>query len=65
MSDLDIYIKISDGKTPALEIWGMMNTSSLPLLPGPFWPGVIAPDRVLFRGQIEKTLYKQMTNVKV
>ena len=28
-------IKQSDGEAPALEIWGMCSTSSLPLLPGP------------------------------
>ena len=31
----------------------MQNTPSLPLNPGPLWPGVIAPDRVLSTGQIE------------
>ena len=37
--------KQSDGEVPVmLELWGMQSTSSLPLLPGPFWPGVIAPD---------------------
>ena len=28
----------------------MRNISSLPLLPGPLWPGVVAPDRVLSSG---------------
>ena len=28
-------IKQSDGEAPALEIWGMWSTPSLPLLPGP------------------------------
>ena len=36
-----------------LELWGMQSTPSLPLLPGPLWPGVVAPDRVEFMGQIE------------
>ena len=36
-----------------LELWGMRSTSSLPSLPGPFWPGVVAPDRVLSMDQIE------------
>ena len=27
-------IKLSDGEAPALKIWGMWNTSSLPLLSG-------------------------------
>ncbi len=28
-----------------LELWGMRSTSSLPSLPGPLWPGVVAPDK--------------------
>ena len=36
-----------------LELWGMRNTPSWPSLPGPLWPGVVAPDRVLSIGQIE------------
>ena len=36
-----------------LELWGMRSTPSLPSLPGPLWPGVIASDRVLSMGQIE------------
>ena len=36
-----------------VELWGMQSTLSLPLLPGPLWPGVVAPDRVLSMGQIE------------
>ena len=35
------------------ELSGMWSTLSLPLLPGPLWPGVVAPDRVLAMGQIE------------
>ena len=31
----------------------MQNNFSYPLLPGPLWPGVVAPDRVLSKGQIE------------
>ena len=31
----------------------MQSTPSLPSLPGPLWPGVVAPDRVLSMGQIE------------
>ena len=43
----------SDGKVPViLELWGIQCTPSLPLLPGPLWPGVVAPDRVLSMGQI-------------
>ena len=46
--------KQSDSKVPGmLELWGMRNTTSLPSLPGPLWPGVVAPDRALSMGQIE------------
>ena len=33
-----------------LELWGMRST---PTLPGPLWPGVVAPDRVPSMYQIE------------
>ena len=46
----------SDGKSPALEIRGMWSTPSLPSLPGPLWPKVEAPDRILSMGQIEQTM---------
>ena len=36
-----------------LDLWGMQSTPSLPSLPGPLRPGVLAPDRVLSMGQIE------------
>ena len=36
-----------------LQLWGMWSTSSLPLLPGPLWPGVVVPDKVLSMDQIE------------
>ena len=50
--------KQSDGKVPVvLELWGMRSTPSLPLLPDPLWPGVVAPDRVLSMDQIELTAY--------
>ena len=43
--------KQSDGEVPAvLEVWGMQSTPSLPSLPGPLWPGVVAPDRALSMG---------------
>ena len=43
--------KQSDGEVPAvLELWGMRSTPLLPLLPGPLWPGVVAPDRALYMG---------------
>ena len=36
-----------------LELWEMQSIPSLPLLPGPLWPRVVVPDRVLSIGQIE------------
>ena len=36
-----------------LELWGMQSTLLLPSLPGPAWPGMVAPDRVLSMGQIK------------
>ena len=43
--------KQSDGEVPAVrELWGMRSTPSLPLLPGPLWPSVIASDRALSMG---------------
>ena len=43
--------KESDGEVLVmLELWGMQNTSSLPLLPCPLWPRVAAPDRILSMG---------------
>ena len=36
--------KQSDGEVPViLELWGMWSIPLLPLLPGPLWPGVVAP----------------------
>ena len=46
-------IKQFDGKAPALELRRMWSTSSLPLLPGPLLPGVVAPNWILSMGQIE------------
>ena len=43
--------KQSDGEVPVmLELWGMRGTLSLPSLPDPLWPGVVAPDRTLSMG---------------
>ena len=37
--------KQSDGEVPVmLELWGVRSTPLLPPLPGPIWPGVVAPD---------------------
>ena len=49
-----IWQLASDGEVPLLlEIWGIWSASSLPLLPGPLWCGVVASDRVLSMDQIE------------
>ena len=46
--------KQSDNEAPVmLDLWGMRSISSLPSLPGPLWPGVVAPDRALSMSQIE------------
>ena len=58
-------IKSSDGETLALDIWGMWSTPSLSSFPGPLWLRVLAPDRALSMGQIEQTVCKQMTAVKL
>ena len=47
--------KQSGGGIPVmLELWEMQSTCSLPSFPGPLWSRVVAPDRVLFMGQIEQ-----------
>ena len=44
-------IKQSDGEVPVmLGLWRMQCTPSLPLLPGPLCPGMVAPDRALSMG---------------
>ena len=46
--------KQSDGKALVMmELLGRRSTPSLPSLPGPLWPGVVAADRVLSMGRIE------------
>ena len=51
MSEYDA--KQYDEEVPVmLELWGMQSTLLLPLLLGPLRPGMVAPDRVLFIGQI-------------
>ena len=43
--------KQSEGEVQVMqEPWGTRNTPSLPLLPGPLWPGMVAPDRALSIG---------------
>ena len=56
--------KQSDGEVPLmLRLWGMRSTPSLPLLPGPLWPGVVAPDRALSMGYVELTAYLCQTEL--
>ncbi len=38
-----------------LGLWGIPSSPSLPLLPGPLLPGVVAPDSALSMRQIELT----------
>ena len=46
--------KQSDRGVPVmLELLGIRSIPSLPLLPGPLWPRVVALDRVLSMDQIE------------
>ena len=43
--------KQSDGEVPVmLGLWGMRSTPSLPLLPSPLWPGLVAPEKALSMG---------------
>ena len=39
-------IEQSDGEVPMLGLWGKQSTPWLPLLPGPLWPEMVAPDIV-------------------
>ena len=46
--------KQSDGEVPVmLERWGRWSTPSLPALPDPLWPRVMAPEKDISMGQIE------------
>ena len=45
--------KQSDGEVSLMmELSAMQSASSLPSLPGPLWPGVVALDRVLSMSQV-------------
>ena len=47
-------VKQSDrAASVTLEFWERKCTLSFPLLPGPLWPGVEAPDWLLSMGQVE------------
>ena len=41
------------GEVPVLWLWRVGSTSSLSLLPGPLWPGVVVLVRVQSRGQTD------------
>ena len=57
MSVLVYDTKQSGGELPVMqELWRMRSLPSFPLLPGPLWPGMVAPDRILSEGQIERNL---------
>ena len=58
-------IKQSDSEGTALEFWRMRISPSLPLLPGPFWPRVVAPDSVLSMGEIELFDYLKLSVKKL
>ena len=36
-----------------MDLWRKESIPSLPSLPGSLWPGVVAPEKVLFMSQIE------------
>ena len=43
----------------------MQSTTLVLSLPGPLWPGVVAPDRVLSTGQIDWLIFKQSIYAKL
>ena len=54
MSFFGYDAKKSDGEDPVmLELGRIWSTPLLPSLPGPLWPALVGPDRVLSMGQIE------------
>ena len=55
----------SDGEAPVQDLWEMWSTSSLSLLPGPLWPGMVVPIRISFLGQtriLDNFLYLKLFN---
>ena len=57
--------KQSNGVAPVMqELWGMWSTPSLPLLPGPFWPRLVATVTIISMSLVELfdilTQYKKM-----
>ena len=56
MSVMDMTLNNPMVEVPVmLELWGMRSTLLFPLLPGLFWPGIVAPDKSLSVGCIELT----------
>ena len=56
-------IQQSDGEDPVMpELWGMRSTISLISIPGPLWPGEVAPDSVLSMNK--KGSFDTYTNCK-
>ena len=53
MSVLDVTLNYLMARLQSVELWGIWSTFSLPLLPGPLRPKVVAPDRVLSMSPIE------------
>ena len=63
MSEYDT--KQSDGVVQImLELWGMQSTLSLPSHPGPLWPGVVEPDRVLESNRTKLSTYAKINCLK-
>ena len=59
-------IKQSDDEAPVmLKRWGMWSTPSLTLLLGPLWSEGVTLHRFQSMGQIEQTMCKQMSDVKL
>ena len=58
---LNLYL-VSDDEALVVEFLGMWSTHKGPSLPDQLWPAVVAPDGVLFMGQIE--LFDILTCVK-
>ena len=60
-------IKPSVGEASIMpELWEIRSTTSLPLFPGSLWPGVVAPDRVLYMSQIELNCnYTKLNSLKL
>ena len=49
--------KPDDGEAPILQLWGMSNILSLPLILGPLWPGVLVSVRISHMRQTEIIYY--------